>query len=54
MMDSKLLINPPKGIFKDVRDSIYIETSYPDYIAPIEIGVGQIKIDAEPVNPDCT
>ena len=44
--------NPPKGIFKDLRDSIYIETSYPDTLAPIaKIGVGQISIDAEPVNP---
>lgn len=44
--------NPTKGIFKDLRDSIYIETSYPDTLAPIaKIGVGEILIDAEPVNP---
>ena len=37
--------------FKDVRDSIYVQTPYPDYIAP-EIDVNNITIIAEPTNPE--
>ncbi len=37
-------------IFKTVRDSIYIETPYPDYKKP-EIDVNNITIIAEPTNP---
>ncbi|MEC8679511.1 MAG: hypothetical protein VXY09_00065, partial [Bacteroidota bacterium] len=44
--------NPSKGIYKDVRDSIKIEPLYPDTLAPmVDIRVGKITIDAEPVNP---
>ena len=44
--------NPSKGIYKDLRDSIYIENLYPDTLAPlVDIRVGKITIDAEPVNP---
>ena len=40
------------GFYKDVRDSILIEPLYPDTLAPIiDIRVGKITIDAEPVNP---
>jgi hypothetical protein len=43
---------PSEGLYKDLRDSILIETSYPDTLAPvIDIRVGKITIDAEPVNP---
>ena len=43
---------PSEGRYKDLRDSILIETSYPDTLAPvIDIRVGKITIDAEPVNP---
>ena len=27
--------NPSKGIYKDLRDSIYIENLYPDTLAPL-------------------
>jgi len=37
-------------VFKDVRDSVYVETLYPDYIAP-EIDVNNINITADPINP---
>lgn len=37
-------------VFKDVRDSIYVSTLYPDYIAP-EIDVNNITITALPANP---
>ena len=37
--------------FKDVRDSIYVQTPFPDYIAP-EIDVNNITIIAEPTNPE--
>jgi VCBS repeat-containing protein len=37
-------------IFKEVRDSIYIESKYPDYIKP-EIDINNIKISAQPTNP---
>ena len=44
--------DPAKGIYKDLRDSIYIETTYPDTLAPIaKIDVGELTINAEPVNP---
>jgi hypothetical protein len=36
--------------FKDVRDSIYVQTLYPDYIKP-EIDINHITITAEPTNP---
>ncbi len=43
---------PSEGLYKDLRDSILVETSYPDTLAPlIDIRVGKITIDAEPVNP---
>ena len=43
---------PSEGLYKDLRDSVLIETSYPDTLAPvIDIRVGKITIDAEPVNP---
>ena len=38
-------------IFKEVRDSIYIETLYPDSLKP-EIDINNITITAEPTNPD--
>ena len=37
-------------IFKEVRDSIYIETLYPDALKP-EIDINNITITAEPTNP---
>ena len=37
-------------IFKEVRDSIYIESKYPDYKKP-EIDINNIKIAAQPTNP---
>jgi hypothetical protein len=37
-------------IFKEVRDSIYIETLYPDSLKP-EIDINNISISAEPTNP---
>tara|TARA_B110000014_G_scaffold60236_1_gene40724 strand:+ start:43 stop:4383 length:4341 start_codon:yes stop_codon:yes gene_type:complete len=42
--------NPSKGLYKDLRDSIYIENQYPDYLAPL-LDINKITIDAEPVNP---
>ena len=42
--------NPEKGLFSHQRDSIYVETKYPDYLKP-EIDVNNIIITAEPVNP---
>ena len=43
---------PSEGLYKDLRDSILVETSYPDTLAPlIDIRVGKITIEAEPVNP---
>ena len=36
--------------FKDVRDSIYVETPFPDYIKP-ELDLNNITIIAEPTNP---
>jgi len=41
---------PSEGLMKTVRDSIYIETPYPDYIAP-EIDPNKITIEASPTNP---
>jgi len=38
-------------IFKEVRDSIYIETLYPDNVKP-EIDINNITITAEPTNPE--
>ena len=41
-------------IYKDVRDSIYIKTKYPDYLSPL-IDVNNIKVTAKPtneINPD--
>ena len=37
-------------LFKEVRDSIYIETLYPDSLKP-EIDINNISISAEPTNP---
>ena len=37
--------------FKDVRDSIYVKTPYPDYIAP-EIDKTNIIVSAEPTKPE--
>ena len=42
---------PSEGLYKDLRDSILIEPPYPDTLAPlVDIRVGKITIDAEPVN----
>ena len=41
---------PSEGLMKTVRDSIYIKTPYPDYIAP-EIDPNKITIEASPTNP---
>ena len=38
------------SVFKEVRDSIYVSTLYPDYIAP-EIDINNINIIAQPINP---
>jgi hypothetical protein len=38
-------------IFKEVRDSIYVETLYPDSLKP-EIDINNITITAEPTNPE--
>ena len=37
-------------LFKDVRDSIYVKTEYPDYKKP-EIDINNINITAEPTKP---
>ncbi len=37
--------------FKDVRDSIYVETLYPDYVQP-QLDLNNITIIAEPTNPE--
>jgi hypothetical protein len=43
-------INPNvKNTFKDVRDSLYVKTSFPDYIAP-EIDLNRITVSAKPTN----
>ena len=49
--DLEAFDDSPAHIFEDLRDSVYIKTDYPDYIAP-EINLNNIKINAEPVNPD--
>ena len=49
--DLEAFDDSPAHIFEDLRDSVYVETDYPDYIAP-EINLNNIKIKAEPVNPD--
>jgi len=36
--------------YKDVRDSIYVKTDYPDYRAP-QVDVNLIHIEAHPTNP---
>ena len=38
------------GLYKDIRDSIYVKTTYPDYIAP-EIDLNRIRVVATPTNP---
>lgn len=38
------------GLYKDVRDSIYVKTSNPDYVKP-EIDINNISVFAEPTNP---
>ncbi len=38
------------GLYKDSRDSIYVSTTYPDYIAP-EVDVNRIRVVATPTNP---
>ena len=38
-------------LFKEVRDSIYVETLYPDSLKP-EIDINNITITAEPTNPE--
>lgn len=44
-------IRPGKiDTFKDLRDSLYVKTAYPDYIAP-EIDLNRINIVAKPTNP---
>jgi len=47
---SDVHVSASKGMFKDVRDSIYIRTKHPDYIAPI-VDVNRIHIAATPTNP---
>lgn len=37
-------------LFKDIRDSIFVETKYPDYVKP-EIDINNITVNAEPTNP---
>jgi len=39
------------GNQRDIRDSIYIETKYPDYLAPI-LDVNRIRIKATPSKPE--
>lgn len=44
-------INPNvTNTFKDQRTSIYVKTSYPDYIAP-EVDINRINVSAKPTNP---
>jgi VCBS repeat-containing protein len=44
-------IKPGKlDTFKDIRDSLYVKTNYPDYIAP-EIDLNRINVIAKPTNP---
>jgi hypothetical protein len=38
-------------IFKDVRDSIYVQTQFPDHIQP-QLDLDNITIVAEPTNPE--
>ena len=38
------------GLYKDKRDSIYVSTPHPDYIAP-EIDLNRIRVVATPTNP---
>jgi len=48
---SNFYIKPSnKSNFKDIRDSIYIKTPFPDYVAP-EVDVNNITITAQPTNP---
>ena len=42
-------IQPPKT-FKFLRDSIYVESKYPDIVKP-EVDINNITITAEPTNP---
>ena len=42
--------NNKRAIFKDLRDSIYIRTLYPDYKKP-EIDIHNISVNAESTNP---
>jgi hypothetical protein len=47
-------INPaiqPPNTFKFQRDSIYVETEFPDMLPP-EIDINQITISAQPTNPE--
>lgn len=39
------------SIFAELRDTLYIETEYPDVLAP-ELDLSSITIDAEPTNPE--
>lgn len=48
---SNFYINPNvTNTFKDKRTSIYVKTSYPDYIAP-EVDINRITVSAKPTNP---
>jgi hypothetical protein len=47
--DFHIKIDDRFKIFKEVRDSIYIETKYPDYLKP-EIDINNINISAQPTN----
>lgn len=49
--DFSILEKDKFKIFKEVRDSIYIETLYPDSLKP-EIDINNITITAEPTNPE--
>ena len=50
---SDFYISPASKLknYKDVRDSIYVKTEYPDYKRP-EIDINNITIVAEPTKPE--
>ena len=49
--DLEAFDDSPAHIYEAVRDSIYIQTNHPDYIAP-EIDLNNITINAEPTNAE--
>ena len=48
-----MIIPPERKLinYKDVRDSVYVKTEYPDYRRP-EIDINNINISAEPTKPE--